>query len=468
MEQLKKELDAARRELAKKEIIITSLQDTHAEEINRLELERDQIIQSLMESEERYRVHISATTAVTWHGNMLGNFSVPQSSWSDFTGQGWPHHRDQGWMQMVRDCQQISFAQNWIKQIEIGETFTIECQIWSASHEAYRHCEMNVIPILNSLEDNDGIEDNDSGTLGVYAWIGSVVDIHVRKLAEERILSTNELLTKTVAELQRSNMELERFVYIASHDLKEPLRGIQNLATMLIDLYQNEIDEDGRELLKLIDESGHRMQQLINALHKYSRVTLNYDSFQHVNTDRLLDEIIRGLERLPGQRRFVVQRSHPLPNLVCNPAHLQTIFQNLVSNALKYSNADRAIIEIGVVDPKSTENAVPVFSVRDNGIGIKPEHHELIFDMFRRLHAETEYSGGTGAGLALVKKILDQYGGQIWLESELDSGSTFYFTLGNESIGDESVRSERLDNESRESESNRNEDDHSVTKEANP
>ena len=433
MKQLEKELEEVKQKLAKKENSILLLQESHAAEVNRLEVERDQIIQSLMESEERYRLHISATTAVTWHGNALGNFHVPQVSWRNFTGQEWSHHRDRGWMQMIHDRQQLAFATKWQKQIQIGEKFMVECQIWSAEHQEYRHCEMNVMPIFMTAEDDKSFNSE------IHTWIGSVVDVHERKLAEERILSTNELLTKTVAELQRSNMELERFVYIASHDLKEPLRGIQNLSTMLLALYQEKIDEEGKELLGLISESGHRMQQLISALHKYSRVTLNYDSFQHVNTDRLLDEIIRGLERLPGQQKFIVQRPAPLPELVYNPAHLQTIFQNLLSNALKYSHADLAVIEIGLVATDKTASGAPVFYIKDNGIGIKPEHHESVFDMFRRLHSGTEYSDGTGAGLALVKKIIVQYDGKIWLESEFGSGSTFYFTLGDESVGDESV-----------------------------
>lgn len=426
--QLEQELAAARQELIQKENRIAVLQATHDEKMLALELERDQIIQSLMESEERYRTHISATTALIWHGDAQGLFKVPQDSWDAYTGQMWPTHRDLGWMQMLHLEGLDSFAQEWQTQIKVGKTFTIECKIWSKEHQEYRHCEMNAIPIHNNPEHSD-LEHMGVDAQNMHAWIGSVVDIHERKLAQERILSTNALLTKTVSELERSNTELDRFVYIASHDLKEPLRGIQNLATMLTDLYQEQLDPDAQELLTMMYVSAQRMHQLLSDLHKYSRVGLSNDGLQYANVDFLIDEIIMGLRAAPGQREFTVPRPTPLPTLLCNPSHLQTIFQNLISNALKYSEVEPVTIEIGLLESEENQPAEYVFFVRDNGIGIDPQYHDLIFEMFKRLHAPNAYGGGTGAGLALVKKILDQYGGRIWIESAPGAGSTFYFTF---------------------------------------
>lgn len=428
---LEEELALVRHELLQKETKIDALQAAHTDNVSTLELERDQIIQSLMESEERYRSHILATTAVIWHGNAEGHFNVPQESWHDYTGQAWPLHSGAKWMQMIKVKDRgVSFAQEWKSQIEASQTFEIECQIWSESHQEHRHCQMNAIPMFSN-----------ASTQEIHAWVGSMIDIHERKLAEEHILSTNELLTKTVAELQLSNTELERFVYLASHDLKEPLRGMQNLATMIMDLYTEQLDADGQELLMMMYESGNRMEQLINDLHNYSRVKLTSDGLEQVSIDMLLDQILVGLRALPTQREYRIQRSSVLPNLYCNPVHLQTIFQNLISNALKYGDIEPAIIEIGVLplndEDMATNSAEEhigkhIFYVRDNGIGLIAEHHELIFEMFKRIHVEDAYGGGTGAGLALVKKILEQYGGRIWVESTLGAGSTFYFTFGHQ------------------------------------
>lgn len=390
----------------------------HAQSLQQLELERDQIIQSLMESEERYRAHISATTAVIWHSNSIGEFCVPQQSWHEYTGQAWPHHQRRSWINMIAPEERQRFAAGWQEKLRVGRTFSIECQVWSATDGAYRYCEMSAAPMY------------DSPQTSIRAWVGSLLDIHDRKLTEEQTLTTNELLQQTVDELQRSNTELEHFVYIASHDLKEPLRGMQNLATMLKDLYAHQLDDEGKELLTMMYESGNRMQQLITDLHNYSRVQLSSDRVQEVEPDQLLDEIIVEFRTLSGQHPFTVNRHGTLPTLYCNPTHLQTIFKNLLSNALKYCDYTQPNIDVGLSESKSAELGSTVFYVKDNGIGIAAENHTVIFEMFKRLHAQFEYGGGTGAGLALVKKTLEQYGGKIWVESAPTSGSTFYFTFG--------------------------------------
>lgn len=414
---LAKHLAAAQQKQRQQASQIQHLIVEHEKQLRQVEQERDQLIQSLMESEERYRAHISATMAVIWHSNGAGEFCVPQHPWQSFTGQAWPDHQGTKWIGMLPTDEHESFWSTWQHQIQVGAPFTIECQIWSAKDAEYRHCEISATPMVESTQDS------------IHAWVGSVVDIHERKLTEALSLSTSKLLDQTVAELQRSNMELERFVYIASHDLKEPLRGMQNLATMVKDLYAHKLDDEGIELLTMIYQSGNRMHELISDLHNYSRVQLSSDGIQNVEPDQILDDIITELQMPPKQAPFTVSRPTRLPTLRCNPTHLQTIFKNLLSNALKYRKSDSANIEVGLLAPSAIEQDRKIFYVRDNGIGIAAKNHTIIFEMFKRLHVESEYGGGTGAGLALVKKILEQYGGEVWVDSAPSQGSTFYFTF---------------------------------------
>jgi signal transduction histidine kinase len=233
-----------------------------------------------------------------------------------------------------------------------------------------------------------------------------------------------EALQRLNAELEDSNRELDAFAYIASHDLKEPLRGIHNFAHFLHDSAVAKLDDVEQGRLQTIIRLTQRMDALIDSLLQYSRVgrvelTLHATSLQEV-----LTQTLEGLRTRIEQSRVEVHIPRPLPVIHCDRVRVAEIFYNLLTNAIKYNDKVWPWVEIGYADAEP-----PVFYVRDNGIGIAPEHYEQIFEIFRRLHLRDEYGGGTGAGLTITKKTIERHGGCIWVHSTPGAGTTFSFTL---------------------------------------
>jgi light-regulated signal transduction histidine kinase (bacteriophytochrome) len=208
--------------------------------------------------------------------------------------------------------------------------------------------------------------------------------------------------------------------------LKEPLRGIYNYSTILLEDYAALLDLDGVDCLQTIKSLSQRMEALIDALLRLSLLGKAQLHLQPTDLNELLQQAIAVLfaSRPDAQLSIHVPR---LPTIECDPVLVSEVFSNLISNALKYNDTD-AWVEIGYQEQLG---AFPIFYVRDNGIGIQPHHHETIFKLFKRLHSQEKYGGGTGAGLAIVKKIVELHGGKIWVESVAGAGATFYFSLNN-------------------------------------
>jgi PAS domain S-box-containing protein len=237
-----------------------------------------------------------------------------------------------------------------------------------------------------------------------------------------KLQEVKEILEAKAAELAKTNRELDDFTYVASHDLKEPLRGISAYCHILLEDYVDRLDADGqRRLAALVDLCG-RLSRLIDDLLNYSRIGRGQREHRGIELQEVVSDVIQTLGPLIDQRQAVVQVDGPLPSLQADPLWVGEVFRNLVTNALKFNDSPLPRVEIGC-DGSGT------LYVRDNGIGIEPRHHEEIFAMFRRLHSRRRYDG-TGAGLSIVRKIVEQHGGSIWLESQPGAGSTFYFTLG--------------------------------------
>jgi PAS domain S-box-containing protein len=252
--------------------------------------------------------------------------------------------------------------------------------------------------------------------------IGMGVDITERKKTEED-------LKKLTEELRRSNIDLQHFAYVTSHDLKEPLRNITSFVGLLEKRYKDSLDEKAHEYMNYIVYGAKRMRQLIDDLLEYSRVTGKDISLQPIDSRSALTEAIANLQTAIKKSEAVITYDK-LPTVVADATQLCSLFQNLIGNAIKYRGKDLPQIHISA---ERKENEW-IFSVRDNGIGIDPEFQERIFIIFQRLHARDEYSG-TGIGLAVCKKIVERHGGQIWFESEVGKGSTFFFTLPAERSG---------------------------------
>ena len=253
--------------------------------------------------------------------------------------------------------------------------------------------------------------------------------------------TAEQSLEKQAQELVRSNQELEQFASIASHDLQEPLRMVSSYTQLLERRYKDQLDSDANEFIGYAVDGARRMQSQINDLLAYSRVTTQGSPFEPVDCSAVFDRALSNLEAAIGESGAVVTHE-PLPSLMADGTQLSSVFQNLIGNAIKFHGELPPEIHISAAQREDEW----VFSVHDNGIGIEPEYAERIFVIFQRLNGKTAYSG-TGIGLAICKKVVERHGGRIWVESEPQKGSTFYFTLpkrGDEESGHDNSEHHQL------------------------
>lgn len=233
---------------------------------------------------------------------------------------------------------------------------------------------------------------------------------------------------KTQAELERSNAELERFAYVASHDLQEPLRAIAGFLQLLQRRYSTRLDETGHHYIQRSVNAAKRLQQLIHDLLRLSTVHSQGEAFARTDMNQILQKTLEALESTLQTANARITAA-PLPWAPVDGSQIQSLFQNLIQNAVKYAGKAPPIIRIGGEEREADYR----FYVTDNGIGIDPRHHERIFEVFKRLHSQKRYPG-TGVGLALCKKIVERHGGDIWVESQAGQGATFHFTLAKTEI----------------------------------
>jgi light-regulated signal transduction histidine kinase (bacteriophytochrome) len=231
-----------------------------------------------------------------------------------------------------------------------------------------------------------------------------------------------EALRRTAEDLARSNEDLEQFAYVASHDLKEPLRMVTGFLSLLRDRSRGKLDAECDEYVAFAADGAARMQRLIEDLLAYSRAGRG-EMTGLTDLGTVLDGVLRSLTASIEESATVITHD-PLPTVTCNPVELTQVFQNLIGNAIKFKGQGRPEIHVGA--RRQTDDWL--FTVQDNGIGIAPQFAERIFMIFQRLHTRQQYSG-TGIGLAICKKIVERHGGRIWVESEPENGSTFCFTI---------------------------------------
>lgn len=243
-----------------------------------------------------------------------------------------------------------------------------------------------------------------------------MTDISAQKENERR-------LARALEDAASSNRELQQFAYIASHDLQEPLRMVTSYLQLLERRYRDELDDDAREFIGFAVEGAKRMQQQIMDLLAYSRVTSRGQPPTPVDASAALAEALTRLELKIAETGAEISIG-PLPVVRADPSQLAQVFQNLVGNALTFRSDEVPRIRVEAVE----EGGAIRFSVSDNGIGIAPEYHDRIFQMFQRLHTRDRYPG-SGIGLAIVQRIVERHGGRVWLESTEGEGSTFYFTI---------------------------------------
>lgn len=253
---------------------------------------------------------------------------------------------------------------------------------------------------------------------GERTYVGTIRDISARRQAEEEI-------ARYVQALQRSNQDLDEFAYIASHDLKEPLRGLSTNARFLEEDFAEQLGAAGKRRIHRLIYLSNRMEALVDDLLHFSRLGRQELAVKPVDLNLVIADIANLMATTLAEVNARIIVPAPLPTIVCDAPRVTELFRNLISNGVKYNDKAERIIEVR----SRTEGGETIFSVTDNGIGIPEEFHEEIFRIFKRLNSEDDTVRGTGVGLTFVRKIIERHRGRIWLQSTPGEGTTFFFTL---------------------------------------
>jgi len=230
-------------------------------------------------------------------------------------------------------------------------------------------------------------------------------------------------LNRTMNELKCSNKELQQFAYASSHDLQEPLRMVSSFSQLLERRYKNRLDEDADEFIEFIVEGAQRMKNLIDDLLIYSRVTKNKKEYKDVDLEEVLKIILSNFS-VSIKEQHVTITHNTLPTIFADSSQMGQVFENLIGNAIKFHGKDDPKIHVSVQENQNEWT----FAVKDNGIGIKKKHQKQIFEVFKRLHTRKEYPG-TSIGLSICQKIIERHRGKLWVDSNPNTGTTFYFTI---------------------------------------
>ncbi|WP_049926006.1 sensor histidine kinase [Halopiger goleimassiliensis] len=273
-----------------------------------------------------------------------------------------------------------------------------------------------------------------TGLAGVAGFVAGRLDARA-KTRELELERRNRQLESMQERLEESNERLEQFAYAASHDLQEPLRMVSSYLQLLDDRHGDALDEEGEEFLEFALDGAERMSTMIDALLEYSRVDTQGQPFEPVSLEAILEDVRTDLEMRIEETGAELEYGD-LPRVTGDPRQLRQLFQNLLSNAIEYSEDGRPRIEIEAErrgtasrsDPSTNDDREWIVSVSDDGIGIDPADQDRIFEVFQRLHTQAEHAG-TGIGLALCKRIVERHGGDIWVDSEPGEGTTVSVTL---------------------------------------
>ncbi|MEP0880215.1 PAS domain-containing protein [Trichocoleus sp. ST-U3] len=375
--------------------------------------ERQRTEAALRESEERFRTMADSAPVLLWVADRDGRCHFFNQRWLSFRGRTLEEELDKGWAEGVHPEDLPRCLDTYRAASHVQKNFQMEYRLLRADGQ-YRWVLDTGTPRF--LAD------------GSFAgYIGSCIDITERKFAEEalrdraaELARLSNILTKTNAALEKRNAELDHFAYIVSHDLKAPLRAIANLSTWIEEDLLDFLNPETQQNMNLLRGRVHRMEALINGLLQYSRVGRVKTFVDLVDVDTLLAEVINTLAPPPT---FAITIQPGMPTFHTERLPLEQVFANLLSNSFKHHPRLDGSATISVQDKETFYE----FAVADDGCGIAPEYHEKIFVMFQTLEARDKVEN-TGVGLAIVKKIIENKGGTIRLESQVNQGSTFYFT----------------------------------------
>lgn len=343
-------------------------------------------------------------------------------------------------------CRMLGYTLAELTHMNITDLHPAEsAQQTLASFEALVRGEISLARAIPCRRKDGGIFYADISNAQIIAhnkkWIvGFFTDVTERKRFEDQLRKNNlrldELVQARTAELDRSNKELEQFAYVASHDLQEPLRMVSSYLQLLARRYQGKLDKNADEFIGYAVDGAKRMQKMISDLLQFSRIGKQGYAIEKVDCAMALQQALSNL-KLTIQEHGAVIVHGPLPVINIDQARITQLFQNLIDNAIKYHGQAAPRIQISAVWKNAAGQEAPpggpqggewIFSFQDNGIGIDPAFYDRVFVIFQRLHPPGKYPG-TGIGLATCKKIVDQYKGRIWVESQPNQGSTFYFSI---------------------------------------
>jgi PAS domain S-box-containing protein len=368
---------------------------------------------ALWESEQRFQIMAHTAPVMIWMSGLDKLCNFLNQGWLEFTGRTMAEELGNGWIEGIHPDDIERCLDTYTTAFEQRQKFRMEYRLRRFDGE-YRWVLDTGTPRFTS----DG---------AFAGYIGSCIDISDRKQAElclqqraEELSRSNQILGQTTAILQKRNEELDQFAYVASHDLKAPLRAIANLSEWLEEDLAEKLPAENQQQLHLLRGRVRRMESLINGLLEYSRIGRIETESSLVNVRSLLREVI---ESLQPPANFTIEVAPNMPTLLTKRLALQQVFANLIGNAIKHHPRSDGRVNISVQEQEKDYE----FTITDDGSGIAPEYHEKIFAIFQTLESR-DRKESTGIGLAIVKKIVETEGGQITLESRLNQGSTFRFT----------------------------------------
>ena len=373
--------------------------------------------EALRISNERYDIVAKATNDSVWDWDLIKNYVVrPAKTLESVLG--------------YRDIQPLEVDSFWHNHVHPEDWKRISERrdlLFKDPNENYWEDEYRFLKPDGSyatIYDRSYIIRNKKGK--AVRMIGASRDISKLKESELQLKLLNEQLEARAKELVASNQELEQFAYVASHDLQEPLRMVSSFLTQIEKKYNDILDEKGKTYIHFAVDGATRMRQMILDLLEFSRAGRNVDKPQEVDLNTVVKDILNLHQKQLEETKAKIKISD-LPTLAVPKAGIRQVFQNLISNSLKYNQLAKGVIPKISICAKDM-NSHWQFEIKDNGIGIEPQYYEKIFVIFQRLHDRSKYSG-TGIGLAITKKIIENMEGKIWIDSEIGKGTTFFFTI---------------------------------------
>ena len=395
------------------------------EEIKRKIEQLQDLSEKLQKSETQYKTLTNTLPIIIFSMDLNGKIIYANKWLTEYTGESLESLNETNWRTVIHPDDYDAFAILFNAGIERGvSTVRMDMRLKNHHTEEYLWHQMSLSPFQNDDEK-------------LQYWNGFIVDINAQKVvnetlednialkeAQDQLKENQESLETSITELNRSNFELQQFAFVASHDLQEPVRKLIFYSDYLLNQYADTLDGRGIDFLSNMRSASQRMRNLIQDLLSFSQINKETVKFKTINLNKVAEEARQDLE-MAIEEKNVLLEVKPLPEIVGDDQMMRQLFENIISNSIKYSNPSGPIkISIGYKKEKSSH----VLAFKDNGIGFDEKYLPQMFSLFQRLHDRKTYNG-TGLGLAICRKIVEMNEGRIWAESQVGHGATFYVSL---------------------------------------